>query len=232
MPERRFKEQVYELVARIAKAVDSPRRLEILEVLAQGPRTVESLAKQSALSVANASRHLQVLRQAGLVEATKQGLFVEYRLAGVGVLELMRLLRVLAEQRLGDLDRLVRAYSADRDGLEPVEREELQRRLRAGSVVLVDVRPEQEYQAGHIPGALSMPLDELPRRLRELPARKEVVAYCRGPYCVMAFDAVRLLRRRGRRARRLVEGFPEWRASGLPVEGEEAGRLRMPGGER
>jgi rhodanese-related sulfurtransferase/DNA-binding transcriptional ArsR family regulator len=215
---RRFKEQVYELVARIAKAADSPRRLEILEVLAQGPRTVELLAREASLSVANTSRHLQVLRQAGLVEASKQGLFVEYRLAATEIIELMRLLRVIAEQRLGDLERLVRAYSADRDGLEPVDREELQRRLRAGSVVLLDVRPRVEFQAGHIPGALSVPLDELPQRLRELPARKEIVAYCRGPYCVMSFDAVRLLRRRGRRARRLVEGFPEWRASGLPVE--------------
>ena len=219
---RRFKEQVYELVARIAKAADSPRRLEILEVLAQGPRTVELLAREVSLSVANTSRHLQVLRQAGLVEANKLGLFVEYRLAATEVLELMRLLRVIAEQRLGDLERLVRSYSADRDGLEPVDREELQRRLRAGSVVLLDVRPRVEFQAGHIPGALSVPLDELPQRLRELPARKEIVAYCRGPYCVMSFDAVRLLRRRGRRARRLVEGFPEWRASGLPVEEADA----------
>lgn len=219
---RRFKEQVYELVARIAKAADSPRRLEILEVLAQGPRTVELLAREASLSVANTSRHLQVLRQAGLVEASKQGLFVEYRLAATEIIELMRLLRVIAEQRLGDLERLVRAYSADRDGLEPVDREELQRRLRAGSVVLLDVRPRVEFQAGHIPGALSVPLDELPQRLRELPARKEIVAYCRGPYCLMAFDAVDILRRQGRRARRLVEGFPEWRAAGLPVEGGEA----------
>ena len=221
MRERRFKEQVYELVARIAKAADSPHRLVILEVLAQGPRTVESLAKQASLSVANTSRHLQILSQAGLVEGSKHGLFVEYRLTGVDVVELIRLLRVIAEQRIGDLERLVRAYSADRDGLEPVGREELQRRIRTGSIVLVDVRPPQEYQAGHIPGALSVPLSELPRRLRELPVRKEIVAYCRGPYCVMAFDAVRLLRQRGRRARRLVEGFPEWRASGLPVEAED-----------
>jgi rhodanese-related sulfurtransferase/DNA-binding transcriptional ArsR family regulator len=215
---RRFKEQVYELVARIAKAADSPRRLEILEVLAQGPRTVELLAREAGLSVANASRHLQLLRQAGLVEAEKQGLFVEYRLAGAEVLELTRLLRTIAEKCIGDLELLVRAYTADRDGLEPVDRQELQRRLHARSVVLLDVRPRLEYESGHIPGAISVPLDELPRRLRELPARKEIVAYCRGPYCVMSFDAVRLLRQRGRRARRLVEGFPEWRASGLPVE--------------
>ncbi len=221
MDERRFKEQVYELVARIAKAADSPRRLEILEVLAQGPRNVESVAEQTALSVANASRHLQVLRQAGLVEGHKQGLFVEYRLAEAEVFELLRVLRGMAERRLGDVDRLVRRYLGARDELEPVSRAELLERVRSGSVVVLDVRPREEYRAGHISGAVSIPVDELPRRLRELPSRKEVVAYCRGPYCVMAFDAVKTLRRRGRRARRLVEGFPEWRAAGLPVlEGE------------
>jgi rhodanese-related sulfurtransferase len=217
MPGARFKRQVYGLVARIAKAADSPSRLEILEVLAQGPRTVESLAEQAGLSTANASRHLQILRQAGLVDASRHGNFVEYRLAGPDVMELTRLLRVIAERRLEGLERLVRTYRTDRDGLEPVGREELQRRLRERSVVLVDVRPEEEYHAGHIRGALSIPLGELGRRLGELPARREIVAYCRGPYCVMAFDAVRSLRRRGRRARRLVDGFPEWLASGLPV---------------
>jgi len=215
---RPFKQQVYELVARIAKAADSPRRLEILEILAQGPRTVESLAGEADLSVANASKHLQLLRQAGLVEADKRGLFVEYSLAAGEVLELTRLLRVIAEKRLGDLEKLVRGL-AEQDGLEPVGRDELQRRLRTRSVVLLDVRPSTEYEAGHIPGALSVPLEELPRRLRELPAGKEVVAYCRGPYCLLAFEAVKTLRRRGRRARRLVEGFPEWRAAGLPVVG-------------
>lgn len=217
MAERHFKQQVYELVARIAKAADSPSRLEILEVLAQGPRTVESLARQTSLSVANTSRHLHVLRQAGLVEAGRHGLFVEYRLSGSDVLDLTQLLRTIAERRLGDLERLVRAFAAS-DGVEPISREELDRRVRAGSVVLLDVRPAEEYRAGHIRGALSVPLEELPRRLRELPGRKEVVAYCRGPYCLMAFDAVKLLRKRGRKAVRLVEGFPEWRASGLPVE--------------
>jgi rhodanese-related sulfurtransferase/DNA-binding transcriptional ArsR family regulator len=220
--ERRFKEQVYELVARIAKAADSPRRLEILEVLAQGPRTVELLANETALSVANASRHLQVLRQAGLVEGRKQGLFVQYRLSEPGVFELLRALRAIAERRLGDVDRLVRGYLGGRDDLEPVGREQLLERVRSGSVVVVDVRPSEEYRAGHIPGAVSIPVKDLPRRLRELPARKEIVAYCRGPYCVMAFDAVKLLRKRGRRALRLVEGFPEWRAAGLPVEGGDA----------
>jgi rhodanese-related sulfurtransferase/DNA-binding transcriptional ArsR family regulator len=222
MEERRFKEQVYELVARIAKAAASPRRLEILEVLAQGPRHVESLAKQTALSVANASRHLQVLRQAGLVEGRKRGLFVEYRLTEAEVLELLRVLRAIAERRLGDLDRLVRSYLGARDDLEPVGREELLARVRLGSVVVVDVRPREEYRAGHIAGAVSIPIDDLPRRLRDLPAGRDVVAYCRGPYCLLAFQAVRTLRSHGRRARRLVEGFPEWRAAGLPVQDGEA----------
>lgn len=192
------------------------------EVLAQGPRTVDSLAKETALSVANASRHLQVLRQAGLVEGRKQGLFVEYRLAEADVFELLRVLRMIAERRLGDVERLVRGYLGGRDELEPVSREELLERVRSGSVVVLDVRPRREYGAGYIAGAVSIPVDELPRRLRDLAPRKEIVAYCRGPYCVMAFDAVKILRRNGRRARRLVEGFPEWRAAGLPVREGEA----------
>jgi rhodanese-related sulfurtransferase len=218
MDERRFKDRIYPQVARVAKAVNSPRRLEILEVLAQGPRTVEVLAGQTALSVANASRHLQILREAGLVEGRKQGPFVEYRLSEPRVYDLVRILRGIAERRLGEVDRLVRNYLGARDELEPVGRRELVERVRAGTVVVVDVRPAEEYRAGHIPGAVSVPLEELARRLEELPARKEAVAYCRGPYCLMAFEAVKVLRKRGRRARRLVEGFPEWRASGLPVE--------------
>lgn len=230
MGEPGVKQQVYGLVARIGKAAASPGRLELLEVLAQGPRTVEALAQEAALSVANASRHLQVLRQAGLVEGRKQGLFVEYRLSGPDVFELLRLLRTIAERTLGDVDRLLRTYFTARDDLEPVGRPELLERLRSGSVVLVDVRPAEEYRAGHIAGAVSVPLKDLSRRLRLLPARQEIVAYCRGPYCLMAHEAVRLLRARGRRARRLVEGFPEWRASGLPVEQELPGRRA--GGER
>lgn len=226
------KQRIYELVARIGKAADSPRRLELLEVLAQGPRTVEALAREAGLSVANASRHLQVLRAAGLVEGRKQGLHVEYRLSGPDVFGLLHLLRTIAERRLGDVDRLVKTYFTTRDDLEPVARPELLERLRSGSVVLVDVRPAEEYRAGHIAGAISVPLADLPGRLRGLPARKEVVAYCRGPYCLMAYDAVRLLRARGRRARRLVEGFPEWRAAGLPVvEGGEGGHGRARRGE-
>jgi len=218
MTGREFKDRLYDEIGRIARGLDSPRRLEMLEVLAQGERSVEDLAAQAGLSVANASRHLQVLRGARLVEARKDGLRVYYRLAEPEVYEAVRAIRKLAERRLTEIDALVRTYLRSRDELEAVPREELLRRARAGSVVVIDVRPAEEYRAGHIPGALSVPLDELRERVRKLPARKEVVAYCRGPYCLMAYEAVEKLRARGRRARRLVEGFPEWRAAGLPVE--------------
>jgi len=187
-------------------------------LLAQGERSVEDLAGQAALSVANASRHLQVLRGARIVQSRKDGLRVYYRLAGADVHDVARAIRGLAERRLAEVDKLTRSYLASRDELEPVSREELVRRVRAGRALVIDVRPREEYRAGHIPGALSVPVEEIDKRLAELPARKEIVAYCRGPYCVMAFDAVSHLRARGRRARRLVDGFPEWRASGLPVE--------------
>jgi rhodanese-related sulfurtransferase/DNA-binding transcriptional ArsR family regulator len=215
---REFKDRLYEEIGRAARALDSPRRLEILEVLAQGERSVEDLAGQTGLSFANASRHLQVLRGARLVEARKDGLRVHYRLPGPDVYDAVRAIRVLAERRLAEIDALVRTYLKARDQLEPVPREELRRRAREGSVLVIDVRPPEEYRAGHIPGAVSLPLDELEERMRELPARKEIVAYCRGPYCLMAYSAVEKLRARGRRARRLVEGFPEWRAAGFPLE--------------
>ena len=222
MTGREFKDRLYEQLGRIAKGLDSPRRLEMLEVLAQGEHSVEDLAGQTGLSLANTSRHLQVLRGARLVEARKHGLRVFYRLADPEVYDAVRAVRALAERRLAEIDALVRAYLKGRDELETVPREELLRRVRDGSVVVIDVRPPEEYRAGHIDGALSVPLDQLDRRLRELPARKEVVAYCRGPYCLMAYSAVEKLRAKGRRARRLVEGFPEWRAAGLPVRSAPA----------
>jgi len=218
MTGREFKDRLYDQLGRIAKGLDSPRRLEMLEVLAQGERSVEHLADQTGLSLANASRHLQVLRGARLVEARKDGLRVYYRLAEPQVYDAVRAVRGLAERRLAEIDGLVRSYLKARDELEAVPREELLRRAREGSVVVIDVRPTEEYRAGHIPGALSVPLDQLARRIRELPARKEVVAYCRGPYCLMAYGAVEKLRGRGRRARRLADGLPEWRAAGLPIE--------------
>jgi rhodanese-related sulfurtransferase len=218
MRHREFKDRLYAELGRIAKAIDSPRRLELIDLLAQGERSVEDLAAEAALSVANTSRHLQILRGARLVEARKQGLRVYYRLAEPEVHDVARAVHRLAEKRLAEVDQLVRTYLGSRDELEPVPREELLRRVRAGRTVVVDVRPAGEYRAGHIAGALSIPLDELDERLSELPARKEIVAYCRGPYCVMAYEAVARLRARGRRARRLIDGLPEWRAAGLPVE--------------
>lgn len=223
MEHRELKHRLYEQLGRVARALDSPQRLEILDLLAQGERSVEDLAREADLSVANTSRHLQVLRGARLVEARKEGLRVFYRPADPEVLAAARGIRTLAERRLAEIDRLVKGALETRDDLEAVPRQELLRRMREGSAVVVDVRPREEYRAGHIAGALSIPVEELPRQLRRIPARKEVVAYCRGPYCLFAYDAVSTLRRHGRRARRLVDGFPEWRAAGLPVAAGEDG---------
>jgi rhodanese-related sulfurtransferase/DNA-binding transcriptional ArsR family regulator len=218
MSDREMKDRLYEQFARVGGALSSPARLELLDVLAQGERSVEVLADRAALSVANASRHLQVLREAGLVEARKQGLRVFYRLAEPGVYDLLGMVRSLAERRLAEVDRIVDTYLGARARLEPVTRPELLERARSGRVTVLDVRPAEEYQAGHIEGAVSIPIDELEARLGELPKSKEVVAYCRGPYCVWSFRAVDALRAAGRKARRLVDGFPEWDAEGLPVE--------------
>lgn len=220
-PSRQVKNQLYKHFARIGKAIASPHRLEIIDLLAQGERTVESVARSLALPVANASHHLQVLRAARLVDARKEGSFVHYRLSDQDVFELAQVIRTLAERRLAEVERIVEKYFQARDELEPIGRQELLHRVRAGDVVVLDVRPVEEYRAGHIAGALSIPVKEIERRLAELPADKEVVAYCRGPYCVMALDAVRKLRAHGFKARRLVDGFPEWRAEGLPVETTE-----------
>lgn len=214
---RQFKDTVYEQLARVGKAVAAPKRLELLDLLCQGPRTVEVLAGQAALSVANASRHLQVLRGAGLVESEKRGLYVEYRLANEQVGRFYLALRKLAESRNAEIDRVARAFFEQRDDLEAVPRGELLRRVRHGEVTVLDVRPAEEYRAGHIPGALSIPVGEIKARLAELPKGRDVVAYCRGPYCVMAVEAVTILRRQGIRAHRLEEGVLEWRARGWPV---------------
>src|SRR2546427_2181620 len=215
---RHFKDRLYGQFARIGKALSSPHRLEILELLAQGERTVDSLATEIGLSLANASQHLQALRQAALVESRKEGLYVSYRLADPAVIDLCTTLRIVAEHRLADLERLVREHFGDRSDAEPVQMDELLKRARSANVVILDTRPATEYAAGHIVGAISVPVDDLQQRLRQLPKRKEYVAYCRGPYCVYADRAVEILRSTGRRARRLLEGFPEWRAAGFPVE--------------
>lgn len=224
---RAFKDRLYGQFARIGKALSSPHRLEMLELLAQGERTVDSLATELGLSLANTSQHLQVLRQAALVETRKDGLFVHYRLGDPDICELCHAIHAVAERRLAELDRLVRDHFGDRASAEPVPMKELMRRARSGDVVILDTRPIGEYAAGHIAGAISVPVDELQRRLRELPREREYVAYCRGPYCVYADRAVEILRARGRRARRLLEGFPEWKAAGFPVHtGAEQGVLR------
>jgi rhodanese-related sulfurtransferase len=212
------KRRIYMELARIGRALGSPGRLELLEILTQGERSVEVLSHHTGLSVANTSHHLQALREARLIEARREGLFVYYRLSSPEVFGVVQMIRQLGERHIAEVDRIMQSYFARRDQLEPVSREELLARAKNGTVVVLDVRPVEEYRAGHIPGALSLPIDELERRLADLPADQEIVAYCRGPYCVMSYDAVEALRARGRRARRLVDGFPEWRAAGLPIE--------------
>lgn len=215
---REFKDRLYEQFARIGKALANPRRLELLDLLAQGERTVEDLAREAAMSVANTSRHLQELRAARLVEVRREGLYGYYRLADGGVFGVWRAIRGLGEARLAEIDRLVGTYLTDRESLEAVDAQELLAKMREGGVVVLDVRPEKEYRAGHIPGARSVPVNALEAALETLPKDKEIVAYCRGPYCVFSDEAVRLLEKSGYRASRLVEGFPEWRAAGMPVE--------------
>jgi rhodanese-related sulfurtransferase/DNA-binding MarR family transcriptional regulator len=218
MGDRETKTALFDEFARAAKALASGRRIELLDVLANGERTVEALAGEVGLSVANTSQHLQVLRQAGLVSSRRQGTSVHYRLAAAEVFELWRALRTLAAGRLAEVDRLAAAYLAARDELEPVTRQELARRLQDGDdLVVLDVRPAAEYAAGHLPGAVSIPVGELRRRLAELPGDREIVAYCRGPYCAFAHEAVVVLREEGFAARRLEDGLPEWQAAGLAV---------------
>jgi rhodanese-related sulfurtransferase len=217
-PASRFKTAIYEQLARISKALASPCRLELLDLLSQGPRTVEALAQQTGHSLANTSHHLQVLRRARLVEAEKAGLYVTYRLADTKVSTFFLDLRRLAESRLAEVEQVTRQYLEARGALESVSSDELLRRVRSGEVTTLDVRPREEYRAGHIPGALSVPLPELKKRLAELPKGREVVAYCRGPYCVMAIEAVGLLRKRGFRAHRMEQGVADWRARGWRVE--------------
>ena len=220
MGDRAAKAALFDAFARVAKALASGRRIELVDVLANGERTVEALAGEVGLSVANTSQHLQILRQAGLVGSRRQGTSVHYRLAGPEVFELWRTLRTLAASRLAEVERLAVAYLGGCDDLEPVTREELARRLEDGDdLVVLDVRPAAEYAAGHLPGAVSIPVGELRRRLAELPADREVVAYCRGPYCAFAHEAVELLRDEGFAARRLEDGLPEWQAARLAVIG-------------
>jgi len=213
-----IKHELFAQFARIGKAMSSPQRLEFIEYLAQGERSVEALAQVAGQSIANTSQHLQQLRQAGLVVARKEGQRVYYRVSGDDVVLLLDRLRAVAERHLADVSHLVRTYLDTKDELEPVQADDLLARVRGGEVTVLDVRPPEEFAAGHLPGAINIPLDELEARLREIDPAQEVVAYCRGPYCVLSYDAVARLRERGIRARRLKDGYPEWHIAGLPVE--------------
>jgi rhodanese-related sulfurtransferase len=218
MGDRERKRALFDEFSRIGKALASGRRIELLDVLANGERTVETLAAEVGLSVANTSQHLQVLRRAGLVTTRREGTSIHYQLAGPEVFELWRTFRTLAGARLVEVERLAAAYLGTRDELEPVTRQELARRLEDGDrLVVLDVRPAAEHAAGHLPGAVSIPVGELRRRLAELPRDREIVAYCRGPYCAFAHEAVTFLRQEGFSARRLEDGLPEWQAAGLAV---------------
>jgi rhodanese-related sulfurtransferase/biotin operon repressor len=211
------KRDLYAQFAAVAKAVANEHRLELLELIAQGERSVEALAERSGLSVANASQHLQHLRRAGLVAARRQAKFVLYRLADDAVLTMLAGMHKVAERNVGEVVRILRSYFHARDDLEPVSRTELAKRMKQGLVTVLDVRPEDEFALGHLPGARNVPLSQLKRQLRGLDRNTEIVAYCRGPYCVLSFEAVAQLRKLGFKARRLVDGLPEWKAAGLPV---------------
>ena len=210
--------RLYQAIGRVAAALGSAGRLQLLEFVAQGERSVDALAAMTGLSVANTSKHLQTLKQAGLVHARREGLRVYYALAGDDVSLLLAALRGVAEHRAADVERLLRTWLAHRDELEPVSAREVLERLRKGLVTVLDVRPPEEYTSGHLPGAINVPMEKLETYLSKLPKRREIIAYCRGPYCLMSFDAVEKLRQRGFKAKRMVDGYPEWRAAGLPVE--------------
>jgi rhodanese-related sulfurtransferase len=212
------KRDLYVQFAAVAKAIGNEHRLELLELVAQGERSVEALAERSGLSIANASQHLQHLRRAGLVTARRQAKFVLYRLADDAILTMLSGIHKVAERNVAEVERILRSYFNSRDDLEPVSRVELQRRMKQGLVIVLDVRPEDEFELGHLPGARNIPLSQLKRQLSKLDRKTEIVAYCRGPYCVLSFEAVAQLRKLGFNARRLEDGLPEWKAAGLPVE--------------
>ena len=213
-----FKQHLFIQFARVGKALSNGNRLELLEFLAQGERSVEQLATVAGLTVANTSQHLQLLRQSGLVESRKKGLQVFYRISGDDVIDLLNALRGVAERHVAEVERLVNSYLTVKDDLEPVPRQELLQRARDGLVTVIDVRPVEEYAAGHVPGAVNIPLAELEKHLNDFDTGQEIVAYCRGPHCVLAFDAVAQLRKKGLKARRLEDGYPEWKRAGLPIE--------------
>ncbi|MDH3342673.1 MAG: metalloregulator ArsR/SmtB family transcription factor [Gammaproteobacteria bacterium] len=218
MSSKGVKQLLLEQFARVGKAMSNANRLEILEFLAQSERNVEELAQITGLSVANTSQHLQQLRQAGLVISRKQGLKVYYSLSGDDVITLLSAQRKVAERHIAEVDQVINRFLTVKDSLEPLPREELLSRIKQGLVTIIDVRPATEYASGHVPGAINMPLDKLEEQLGNFDADKEIIAYCRGPHCVLAFDAVEKLRGHGFKASRLEDGFPEWKTAGLPIE--------------
>ena len=218
MSTEEMKRELYHSIAKVAQALASGNRLQLLEFMAQGERSVEALADMTGMTMANTSQHLQALRQAGLVSPRKEGQRVYYRLAGDDVVRLYGVLRTVAESRLAEVKQLVAEFLGDKDALEPIAFDELLSRAKRGLVTVLDVRPPEEFAAGHLAGAVNIPIDKLESGLAKLSKKREVVAYCRGPYCLMSFEAVMKLCQRGWRARRLERGFPEWKAAGLPVE--------------
>jgi rhodanese-related sulfurtransferase/DNA-binding transcriptional ArsR family regulator len=218
MSSRSPKRDLFTQLARIGTALSSGIRLEFLELLSQGERSVDDLSTLTGTAVANTSQHLQKLRQAGLIVGRKQGQFVFYRIAGDKVVVLLAALARVGEAHDAEIERIVRLYFFSKDDFEPVPAAELLDRARRGLVTVLDVRPPEEFAAGHVPGAINIPIHELEKRFRELPKRKEIIAYCRGPFCLMSYEAIQLLRKRGMKARRLQDGMPEWRIAGLPVE--------------
>ena len=213
-----FKSDLFTQFARVGKALSNANRLELLEFLAQGSRSVESLANVAKLSIANTSQHLQQLRQSGLVTSRKEGLKVYYSLSGDDVIALLDSLRDVAERHLSDVDKLVNTYLTAKDSLDPIPASELIEKVKQDLVTVLDVRPKEEFEAGHVQGAINIPIEELQRHLKDFEPGQEVIAYCRGPHCILAFDAVAQLRKGGLQARRLENGFPEWKVAGLPVE--------------
>ena len=221
---RQFKNDLFRELARVGKALGNPHRLELVDLLSQAERTVDDLARLTGMSVANTSQHLQVLRAALLVAVRREGAFSYYRLSGDRVLHAWQAIRDLGQAQFSEIDRLLQTFVAERAQFQSVSGDELIKRMREDDVLVIDVRPAVEFEAGHIAGARSIPVDELEKRLKQIPKRREVVAYCRGPFCVYADEAVVRLRRRGYRARRLEMGFPDWRAAGLPVARPKEGK--------
>lgn len=221
MSMKKVKKDLFEQFARVGKALSNGNRLELLELLAQGERNVHALAKLSGLTIVNTSQHLRQLHQTGLVSTRKEGLFVYYRLADEAVVDLMGLMQTIAENNLAEVDRLIRTFLMAKDNLEPVSASDLMERVREDMVMVLDVRPSEEFAVGHLPGAINIPMGELEKKLSELPTDQEIVAYCRGPYCMLSFEAVSKLREKGYQVRRLENGYPEWKREGLPIEVSE-----------